>query len=783
MIHRSALLFFTFIYILSAVVANFAQSSDEQLWKKIDPAGLAGRAAVKTRTPVDHSTFSLNKQAMKQSLRNAPSEFRSAVETPKMIHLPMPDGSSQEFTFERSLVVEPGLLEKYPELGETYIARGIDDPTATARFDFLPTGFHAIILSERGTVLIDPYAKDDTDNYVIYRKEDLERSDNFKCDVGDSNLDSVLNPDVLNIDRLFGADPPSVASGGQLRIYRLALAATNEYAVAVGGDTIAGTLAAQVLIMNRVNGIYERDLAIRMVMIANNDQIIYAGNNMNCPVGTGGTACSAANDPYTNSNGSSMLGENTANLSAVIQTANFDIGHVFSTGGGGVAALNGPCGSNRSRGVTGLSNPVGDAFAIDYVAHEMGHQWGANHTFNGGTSNCAGGNRSAGSAYEPGSGITIMAYAGICGSQNLARNSIDTFHVRSLEAIVAYSQNGNGSTCGQVIPTGNTPPNVAVVGGPVFDVPRQTPFTLTATGSDIDGDSLTYDWQEYDLGAATTGIPNSDAGGAIPLFRPYLPTVSPSRTFPSIQYILNNANVPPSTYSCLGFTCLTGELLPQIGRSMTFQVIARDNRPNGGGFNTATATVAVDGASGPFAVTSQNTAATYAGGSLLAVTWDVNGTTNSPVNAASVRISYSTDGGQTFPIVLNAGSPNDGNETVTIPNVATTAGRIRIDAVDRIFFDISDANFAVTTSTLVNVSGRVFSPAGIAIRNARVNLIDAAGLRRSSTTSSSGVYFFDFVPGGSPFTMTVSSKRYRFSVRALDLGTTDIANMDFTGLE
>lgn len=216
----------------------------------------------------------------------------------------------------------------------------------------------------------------------------------------------------------------------------------------MGSNTVAGTLAAQVLIMNRVNGVYERDLAIRMVMIANNDQIVYAGNNMNCPVGTGGTACTGANDPYTNNSGTAMLGENTTVLNQVIQTANYDIGHVFSTGGGGVATLNGPCGANKARGVTGLTNPVGDPFAIDYVAHQMGHQWGANHTFNSTTGSCGGGNRSATSAYEPGSGITIMAYAGICGNQNLALNSIDTFHVKSLEVIVAYSQTGNGNTCG-----------------------------------------------------------------------------------------------------------------------------------------------------------------------------------------------------------------------------------------------------------------------------------------------------------------------------------------------
>jgi len=661
------------------------------IWTAIDDSELSRRPAERTRTPENYRTFRLNKEELQKALASAPEEFSRSAEE-RTIELPMPDGKLARFSFEHSLVVEPGLLERYPELGATYVARGIDDPTATARFDFLPNGFHAIILSAEGTVLIDPYAKGDTENYVTYRKNDLHRLNDFNCEVGEATLDSLLNADLLKTQEIVDGQRPDVTSGGQLRVYRLALAATNEYAVAVGGNTIAGTLAAQVLIMNRVNGVYERDVAIRMVMIANNDQIVYAGDNMNCPVGTGGSACTAANDPYTNNSGSTMLGQNTTTLNAVILTANYDIGHVFSTGGGGVATLNGPCGGSKARGVTGLTNPIGDAFAIDYVAHEIGHQWGGNHTFNGSVGSCSGGNRAGSAAYEPGSGITIMAYAGICGNQNLALNSIDTFHVKSLEEIIAYSQTGNGNTCAASTATGNTPPTVSVVGGPTFDIPKQTPFTLTAAGSDVNGDTITYDWQEYDLGAATSAVPNTDAGGAMPIFRPFLPTTNPARTFPSLAYVLNNANIPPATF---GASLLTGELLPQIGRTMLFQVIARDNRPNGGGINTATATVVVEGNSGPFQVTSQSTAAIYTGGSTQTVTWDVNGTTNAPVSAANVKISFSTDGGQTFPTVLSASTANDGSESVTIPNTPTTSARIKVEGVGKIFFDINDTNFQV----------------------------------------------------------------------------------------
>src|SRR6185436_1796434 len=222
---------------------------------------------------------------------------------------------------------------------------------------------------------------------------------------------------------------------------------------------------------------------------------------------------------------------------------------------------------------------------------------GGNHTFNSQTSSCGGGNRSANNAYEPGSGITIMAYAGICGADDLAAHSIDTFHVKSLEQIVAFRE--AGGTCGPATATGNTPPAVSVVGGPSFNIPKGTPFTLTAAATDVNGDSITYDWEEYDLGPASP--PNTDDGSR-PLFRPYLPLTSGSRTYPSLNFILNNANVPPATTG--GF--LTGEVVTATTRSMTFQVVARDNRANGGGINTATATVNVDGVSGPFAVTAPN---------------------------------------------------------------------------------------------------------------------------------------------------------------------------------
>jgi hypothetical protein len=672
-----------FFALVAPVLASAAVSGD-QIWTEISDSGLQ-RGPLNQAKPTAYRTFAMNKGAMLSILGQAPEEFTDAAGTSRAIlSLPMPDGTFQRFYIEHSPIVEPGLMEKYPELGATYRAQGIDDPTATGRFDFLPSGFHALVLSASGTVIINPHSKGDTANYITYFKRDSGQSkEGFTCEVGETVLDKALSMNKYDDDNFIPAaattPAPEVTNGTQLRTYRLALAATQEYTTTVCSPNPAGVacgLAAQVLIMNRVNGVYERDLSIRMNIIANNNLIIYT----------------AEPDPYSNTNPSALLNENQANLDTVIGNANYDIGHVFSTGGGGVATLNGPCtAGTKARGETGLPSPFGDDFAIDFVAHEMGHQFSARHTFNGGTGNCSGGNRTAAAAYEPGSGITIMAYAGICGSQDLAAHSIDTFHVKSLEEIVAYTNTGNGNTCPVTTATGNTPPTPTGPGN--FTIPKLTPFSLTASATDPNGDSLTYDWQEYDLGPQTTAIPNTDNPNAMPIFRPYLPTVSGTRVFPSLQYIRNNANVPPSTIG--GF--LTGELMPQIGgRVMVFQAIVRDNRASGGGINTVTSNVTVDAASGPFNVTAPNTNISAQGNGSVTVTWNVGGTAGAPVNTANVKISYSTDGGLTFPTTLLASTPNDGSQAVTIPAGDTTTARIKVEAIGNIYFDMSDVNFTVS---------------------------------------------------------------------------------------
>ena len=639
--------------------------------------------------PQIYRTLQLNKTVLTHLLASAPPEASGPIEmTGTELQIPLPYGGFGRFLIQDSPIMEPKLAAKFPEL-KTYVGQGIDDPTATMRIDITPRGFHAIILSATGQVYIDPYSRDTDTNYISYFKSDFIPTDKpFSCFVESQGKGN---------EPLSRGGTPYRPSGATLKSYRLALACTGEYATAVcspNAPTVAGTLAAMITSVNRCSAVYEREFAIRFLLINNTDKLIYLNG---------------ATDPYSNGNGSTMLGQNQSNIDSVIGTANYDFGHVFSTGGGGIAGLGVVCrAGQKANGVTGTNNPVGDPYDIDYVVHEMGHQFGGNHPFNGTTGSCAGGNRNGPTAYEPGSGITIMAYAGICSPQDLAPHSDDYFYTINYDEIDTYTSTGVAAACAQTTATGNTPPTITALSA--FTIPSQTPFSLTASASDVDGDTLTYCWEEFDKGAAQDPTASPRDNGASPIFRSFPPTTNSTRIFPSLTYILNNQNVPPAT---IAPDVISAEFLPTTNRVMTYRVTVRDNRANGGGSNYASTTVTSVNTAGPFAITAPNVSTTFAGGTQQTVTWSIASTNIAPVSCANVKISLSTDGGNTFPIVLASSVPNNGSALVTIPstaNVATTQGRIKVEAVGNIFFDISDANLTITstnTAPTLSVTGDI----------------------------------------------------------------------------
>ncbi len=609
--------------------------------------------------PNEYKTLQLDVEQIKDLFLTAPLEASVPVQqSTTTILLPYPDGTLVEFLFVESPIMEPELAAKYPEM-KTFLGQGITDPSATSRFDFTIHGFHAIIHSESGTIYIDPYSRGTNEFYISYFKRSFSVNDSRDTGEGCFVIEDPYLTEELHKMIEQGL---AKSSGTQLRTYRTAIATTGEYTIFHGGTVQTG-LAAVVTALNRVNGIYEKEVAVRMILVANNDLIIYTNPNT---------------DPYTNNNGSTMLGQNQTNLDNVIGNANYDIGHVFSTGGGGVAGLGVVCRTSfKARGVTGLPQPIGDPFYVDYVAHEMGHQFAANHTFNTSFSSCSP-QRNASTAYEPGSASTIMGYAGICGSHNIQNFSDDYFHGISFDEIVAFTTSSFGNQCPVTTPTGNSVPVVTVPTGG-FTIPKGTPFTLTGSATDADNDVLSYNWEQFDLGPA--GHPNSPSGNA-PIFRSFLATSEPTRTFPRWTNIINN-------------TQTIGEILPTYGRTLTFRLTARDNRSGGGGVGKASLSFSVTNDAGPFAVTSPNTNVTWVGNTNQTVTWNVAGTNNAPVNTANVSILLSTNGGQTFAVTIAESVPNNGSASINVPNLPTTQARIMVKGVNNIYFDISNVNFTI----------------------------------------------------------------------------------------
>jgi hypothetical protein len=552
------------------------------------------------------------------------------------------------FEFAESPIMAAGLAEKFPEI-KTYAGTSVDDSSVKVRFDYTPAGFHAQVLAPGARWYIDPQYKGNTHLYVSYHSSDYRP---------DKDLPQCMfeGKDAEGVSSMFPQ-----RSGDTLRQYRLAVATTGEYSQFHGG-TAAGTLAAVTTTINRVTGIYEREVAIRLTLVANNDQIIYTN---------------PATDPFDgNRIPDILIDESQDVINREIGADNYDIGHTFSTGAGGLAGLGVVClDSRKASGVTGNSRPVGDPFDVDYVAHEIGHQFGGNHTFNGENGSCFGGNRNGSTAYEPGSGSTIQAYAGICGADNLQSNSDPIFHSVSHTEILNYV--GGAGACGTTTSLNNTIPNADT--GSDYTMPVRTPFVLTGSSSDADaGDTLTYLWEERDLGPQAALSAADD--GQIPLFRVYTPSASPSRFLPRLAALANNITD-------------NAEKLPQIGRTMDWRLTIRDNE---GGVDADDMRVVVDQSAGPFQVTSPDGGEDLSG--IINITWNVANTNNTPVSAANVDIFLSTDGGLTFDLTdpLVSRTANDGAHSVALPNITSTTARIMVKGSNNIFFDISDQDFSIS---------------------------------------------------------------------------------------
>lgn len=662
---------------ISCSTLGFSQI--DQVWTshKLSNAKIATDKAVARQSfPKEFKLFDLNITPLRQELFSIVGKQPGKRTT--VISLPNVTGTIEKFQVFEASNFEPGLQNQFPQI-RAFSGKGITDQFATLKLSISPQGIQAMVFrTDKENEFVEAFSQDHT-VYAAFRSERTKGMLPWSCSTVDKVTISDLNNKIINTNK------PS-SSAGELKTMRLAQSVTAEYSNYFGATSSAQVglvLSAINATITRCNAVYERDLAVHLNLIATSTSVIFYD---------------AATDPYSpavTGAGGNWNGELQETLTSIIGDANYDIGHLFgaSGGGGNAGCIGCVCESGKGSAFTSPADaiPQGDNFDIDYVAHEIGHQLGATHTFSFNL-------ESAGVNKEVGSGITIMGYAGIT-PQDVAAHSIDIFHEASIEQIQANLATKSCPITTNISATNATPVVAAV---PNYTIPISTPFALTGSATDANaGDLLTYCWEQNDnsttSGNASVASPTKLTG---PNWLSFSPTVSPTRTFPRLASILSGSLTTGPLPG--GDAVATIEALSSVSRTLNFRLTVRDNSPYS---STAPLKVAqtafrdmvvtVTNTSGPFQVTSPNTNVSYEEGSIQTITWDVNKTSLPPVNCANVKISYSTDGGLTFPIVLASSTPNDGTEAITIPVGITNTARIKVEAFGNIFFDISNSNFTV----------------------------------------------------------------------------------------
>lgn len=660
-----------FISTLLTIVAFCCTAqANNTVWREINTTQVPAKGERKI-TPTTYKVFALNDEYMKGILFQVSEQPKNGT----LISLPMPDGRMQNFSIWQTPVMTPELAAKFPGI-KNFTAIAVDAPGVTAKINYTYNGFNAMVYDGRNTYFVDPYTTSNEGFYICYYKKDYPNTaqHDFSCGVADKLEEELQQPGKMIIN----TEPPVVgfkANGDTKKTFRMALTCTGEYAVAVNGPTPQkpNVISAMATTLARVNGVLEREIAVTFQLVNNNDQLVYID---------------PATDPFTtiqnNNVGGGTQTANQTNTDNVIGTGNYDIGHIFCSGNGGIADLAGLCDlGHEARGATGNANPVGDAFDIDFVIHEIGHQLGAEHTFNYNSGKCNP-HASQTCAYEPGSGSTIMGYAGLCTGNDMQLNSDDYFHSRSLEQMTDYISTTLPLLCGTTSSSGNNPPSVADI-AVTYNIPHNTPFELEAPlANDTDNDVINYCWEQYDLGDFGKGLDDTKQG---PIFRSFKPVASRWRIFPMLDTLR------------FGDYSYRSEKLPEVTRDLNFRLVVRDMFNGWGSYNWSdnTVTLKATDQSGPFRVQAPNWHSDYwRNGNSYTVTWNVANTTSAPVSAGNVDIFLSLDDGITWPITLATNTPNDGNETITVPAGSYTgAARVKVKGSGNVFFDMSDNGFVI----------------------------------------------------------------------------------------
>jgi hypothetical protein len=675
-------------FLLSVLLANLlipntafaSEKSPDGIWEKIiNKQQLQLRQAAKGVSSISNIPNAIelvtNLDILKQTLQNAPSiNARYFGQSGPTIFLPIAEGSFTSFVVYETQTLSAKLAEKFPNI-KTYKAFGVEKPELHAVLDITPRGFHAMIVGGEKVFYIDPDIEDFKQQKLLnknifnapnhYRAFHAEKFSDFSCSIHQQN---DYLPKTENITQL------AKQNGSSLTTYKIAVSTSSEYAdaVSIGATNKTDTQSAIATAISRVNGIYNTGLAIHLQLVDNNEDLIFTNQ---------------LTDPYTN-DADNDIDKVTDVIDQIIGNSNYDIGHLFTVNGGGLAGLGSVCSpSRKGQGVTGVfaDQLESDAFYIDYVAHEIGHQFGANHTFNGTSGFCGSGNRNAATAFEPGSGSTIMAYAGICDDENLQNSSDPYFHAGSIQEILTFTEaDGN---CGFQTVISNSPPTVSAEIS--FNIPANTPFKLTADGNDSEGDIVTYTWEQMDTGFSTSTI--SEVGtdnGNRTLFRSFPGSTNPTRFFPSFDDVLDQ-------------TLSFGEAYPNTNRSLTFRVTARSGLYGLANNDETDTTVNVTKTSSSFNIIKPALNSYHLEATPSLITWNTASTNLSPINCSEVDILFADDGGlnfSSFSSLLN-NTPNDGSQNVPLPSGTTSTGRILIQCSDNIFYNINKGNINIVDNS------------------------------------------------------------------------------------
>lgn len=654
----------TNLLLIMIALPTLAFAQNRNFWTQTEASNISQEDIRQSTTIIEKfETYNLNLSSFKNEILQAPLRFKGVNSTVDLV-LPIGNEAFQKFKIYKAQTMSDELAAKFPAIS-SYV--GISkDKKNTVRLTLTSQGLFGSISTENGPLYINPYTLSGNQYQVFFRKN-TENSSDFYCLSTDEMSSEKSNENTSNL-----AD----VDESILRRYRLAVATTGEYSQyhvnLTGNNGSSDAIKKQVVmdaivaVVDRVNEIYEQDLASTFILVDNNDTVVYLDGST---------------DPFNNNNSQVLINQSQQVINGLIGNANYDIGHTFSTGGGGLAQLASVCSNTgKARGITGLPTPIGDPYAIDFVAHEIGHQFGSPHTFNGDEGNCSGGNRSNATAVEPGSGTTIMAYAGICSPENVQNASDPYFHAESINVIYNNLSFSTGGNCAEEININNTAPQVNSL--PDYTIPYGTAFELTATATDVDGDDLTYCWEQMDT-EITPAPPTPDATQG-PVFRSFLPVSSPTRSFPKANSVLQG-NLAP-----------TWEVISDGPRDYEFAVTVRDNNVLGGQSSREDLNVTVAN-TGPFVVTSQNTPGlSYDQNEPITVTWDVAGTNSNGINTSNVDIYLSYNAGISFELV-GIGHENSGSSTFQLPiGTSSSICRIKVKGRGNVFYAVNSELFQIT---------------------------------------------------------------------------------------